>query len=176
MNARASVSASGWGASASASIASENSVKYQSNQVKIVAYRDLTYGIDGLVTGDYPPFSDQARDMLCSNPDAFTAEYGTHFIKGKLTGASIDMMMTVTTTNSNSANKFSASLSAKGSYGGVSGKASASIEGAVKKSKEVKDTQVTVTVRGGDRGVDVVKNMEMDQAISSILNFGKVSS
>ena len=162
LNARASVSASGWGASASASIASENSVSYQSNQVKIVAYRDLTYGIDGMVTGEFPAFRDDAKDMLCQNPEAFTANYGTHFIKGKLTGASIDMQMTVTTTSSKSANKFSASLSAKGSYGGVSGEASAGIEGAVKKSKDVEDTQVTVTVRGGDRGVDIVQDMKMD--------------
>ena len=67
--------------------------------------------------------------------------------------------MTVTTTSSKSANSFSASLKASGSYGAVSGEASASIEGAVKKSREVKDTMITVTTRGGDRGKDVVNDM-----------------
>ena len=68
MNARASVSAKGWGVEASASIASENSESYGSNQVKIIAYRDLTYGIDGMIEGDFPPFRDEVKDMLCQSP------------------------------------------------------------------------------------------------------------
>lgn len=32
---------------------------------------------------------------------------------------------------------------------------------------------ITVTTRGGDRGVDVVNDMKIDHAISAILNFGK---
>lgn len=41
LDARASTSASGWGFSASAEFAAKSEVSYQSNQVLLIAYRDI---------------------------------------------------------------------------------------------------------------------------------------
>lgn len=56
-----------------------------------MAYRDLIYGVDGMKEGLFPPFTEYARDLLCKNPDDFRKVYGTHFVKGDLKGASIEM-------------------------------------------------------------------------------------
>jgi len=59
--------------------------------VLLIAYRDITYGVDGMVVGDLPPFTDNAKDSLCKNPEAFKQAYGTHYVSGEAKGASIDM-------------------------------------------------------------------------------------
>ena len=63
----------------------------------LIAYREIKYGIDGMVDGNLPPFTDEAKDFLCMDPNAFAQIYGTHFVKGEVKGASIDMKTVVTT-------------------------------------------------------------------------------
>lgn len=53
--------------------------------------------------GSLPPFTNEAKDFLCQDPEAFKQVYGTHFVKGEVKGASIDMVISVTTSNSKSA-------------------------------------------------------------------------
>lgn len=62
---RGSMSASGWGASVSANMAYSSDMQYNSNQVLLVAYRDILIGRDGMVDGQLPPLTEQAKDYLC---------------------------------------------------------------------------------------------------------------
>lgn len=71
LSARASVSGKGWNWKASVKFATDAGVTYQSNEVLLVAYRDLIHGYDGMMTGDFPPFTPEAKDKLCRNPRAF---------------------------------------------------------------------------------------------------------
>lgn len=112
-------------------------MSYESNQVILVAYRDITYGVDGMVVGDEPPFTDQAKDLLCMDPEAFRRSYGTHYVSGEAKGASIDMKVQITTLNSKAAASLGAKLEAKGTYSGVSAEASASLKAEMKSSNDV---------------------------------------
>lgn len=69
----------------------------------MIAYRDIKYGVDGMVTGDLPPFTDEAKDFLCKDPEAFRHLYGTHYVKGEVKGASIDMRIEITTSSNSAA-------------------------------------------------------------------------
>ena len=81
------MSMSGWGASMSASFAAQSDVQYNSNQVLLIAYRDIINGVDGMIDGNLPPFTDEAKDFLCQDPEAFKNVYGTHYVKGHVKGA-----------------------------------------------------------------------------------------
>lgn len=56
-------------------------VAYQSNEVLLVAYRDIIHGYDGMTTGVLPPMTSYAKNKLCADPTAFHKQYGTHFVK-----------------------------------------------------------------------------------------------
>lgn len=56
-----------------------------------------------MVTGNEPGFTDEAKDLLCQDPQTFSRIYGTHFVKGEVKGASIDMRVEITTKSSKSA-------------------------------------------------------------------------
>ena len=81
-----------------------------------------------MVDGDLPPLTDDAKDFLCTDPDAFRKIYGTHYVKGEVKGASIEMRLEVTVKNSYIKNKFASELEAKYSELGFSAEASASLE------------------------------------------------
>lgn len=83
LKSRASVSVSGWGFGLAANFAHQSKINYDSNQVILIAYRDIHYGMDGMIEGNLPPLSDDAKDVLCQNPDSFKLQYGTHYIKGE---------------------------------------------------------------------------------------------
>lgn len=144
-------------------------MKYQSNQILMVAYRDIKYGVDGMVTGSLPPFTDEARDFLCKDPDAFRRFYGTHYVQGEIKGASIDMRIEVSTSSSEKAQSLSANLEAGYSGFGFSAKASAGLDQALKQSNDVKSSRTMIMIRGGDRGKDVVQSMEITEATQAIL-------
>lgn len=71
LDSKMSASSSGWGFSASVDIAASNDVSYQSNQVLLLAHRSIKYGFDGMKEGQLPPFTDEAKDFLCQDPEAF---------------------------------------------------------------------------------------------------------
>lgn len=56
-----------------------------------------------MVTGQFPPLTDHAKDVLCRSPQDFRKIYGTHFIKGAVMGASVEMKMQIDTKDSKSA-------------------------------------------------------------------------
>lgn len=144
IDARASISGSGWGVKAGASIAAGSNGHYESNQVVLIAYREIKYGIDGMVDGNLPPFTDEAKDFLCMDPNAFAQIYGTHFVKGEVKGASIDMKTVVTTEDQDSAKNFATEVEASGGFAGISAEASASLERTVNQSKEVKSSNTLI--------------------------------
>lgn len=71
IEAKTSASGSGWGFKASAEIAASTKVSYKSNEVLLIAYREIIYGIDGLVIGELPDLNDVAKDTLCMDPEVF---------------------------------------------------------------------------------------------------------
>jgi len=46
----------------------------------------------------------------------------------------------------------------------------------MKSSKDFKSSTSIVKIRGGDRGTDVVKSMEIEEATKAILSFGEKAS
>ena len=128
LDGRASISASGWGVPISAEFAAKSGINYQSDQLIIVAYRDIKFGVEGMVTGQYPSFTPDARDILCQDPNAFRQIYGTHFIKGEDRGASIEMRVEITTKNHTSVEEVHAKLEATGSDAGVTATGSAHLD------------------------------------------------
>lgn len=122
-----------------------------------------------MVNGELPPFSAEARDTLCRDPDAFHEQYGTHFIKSALKGASIEMWTTITTTSRSAAKKFSAEMEASYSGFGVNVEGSAAMEKGIKTSSEVTNHKTSILIRGADRGADVVESMDIKKATETIL-------
>lgn len=141
-----------------------------------MAYRDIRYGIDGMVTGDEPKFTPEARDLLCSNPKAFNDIYGSHFVKGEVKGASIDMRTEITTESSSSAKSMAVSVRASYESFSFSGEASASMESKMKSSNTKHTAKTYVVIKGGDRGEDIVRNMDMSHATDAVLNFAAKAS
>ena len=90
-----------------------------------------------MVNGDEPLFEEEARYLLCQSPDEFRKIYGTHFIKGEVKGASIDMRVTVTCSSSQTASSMAGSFSASYSGWGASASASASFEKGLSESSSV---------------------------------------
>lgn len=81
------------------------------------------------------------------------------------------MELKVTTTSSSATTGVAASIEAKGSAIGVDAGGSASIESFVSNSEEVTSSKTSVRIRGGDRGADIVKSMDIKNASDTILNF-----
>lgn len=126
-----------------------------------------------MVIGDLPSFSDHARDSLCRSPESFRSTYGTHYVSGEAKGASIEMRVEITTKSSKDAKSLGAKLEAKGSYSGVSAEASASLKAEMSSASEVSKTETTVKIKGGDRGRDVIKKLDIVDGSKAILSFGE---
>lgn len=81
------------------------------------------------------------------------------------------MMVKVSTMNSRSAQSFSSELQSSGSFSGMSASASASLESSIKSSRDVSSASTIVTIKGGNRGQDIVNSMDITKATNAILTF-----
>lgn len=129
-----------------------------------------------MVTGQMPPFTDYAKDILCQDPAKFSDIYGTHFVKGQIKGASIEMELKISAKSSKSVDEVSAGLAFQGSKMGAGVNASSDIEAYLNQSSEVSSSHTVIKIKGGNRGEDIVQNLDISKASDAILSFANKSN
>ena len=72
-------------------MAIESGVEFSSSQVSYLLTRNILYGFEGWARP--PPFTEVAKNILCSSSDEFHALYGEHYVCGKNTGANIKIII-----------------------------------------------------------------------------------
>lgn len=90
IEATSSISWSGYGIDARASMAYSEIKAFRSTDVLFRFFTTTDFGFEGFSSVDLPKFSDAAKEAVCKDAE-FTSTYGTHFIRGKKTGSSLSL-------------------------------------------------------------------------------------
>lgn len=106
----------------------------------------IFYGFEGWVKP--PPLTHEAKHLLCESPVMFHSYYGDYYIEGEMRGAYLNFYMDSHSSTKTSGSDVSASLKAGFSAAGNGGSASAKFSDAMKKSKSMKNVEITVSEKG----------------------------
>jgi hypothetical protein len=83
------------------------------------------YGFEGWERP--PPFTELAKNILCSSSDEFHALYGEHYVNGKNTGASLKIIISSETSSTQTKTEVAATLKATYANWGMEASVSGSI-------------------------------------------------